>query len=104
MQVTSEDLRRQCAEEHSMFARCVAAVGVQHAEERCAAQKAVLEQCATATVQMVQAINRSCGTLYQSYTACCARARRASDCDRQAAQFYQCADAFSPQPLSAPPA
>ena len=68
MQVTDEDLRRQCAEPHARYILCIEqAGGIEGAAARCQTERLELEQCATATVQMVKTINANCGALYSPF-------------------------------------
>ena len=62
--------------------------------EQCLTQQLELERCATATVQLVRAINASCGQLYAEFEACFAKAkdsRRMPDCSKQSKAFMECA-------------
>ena len=91
MEVTQADLRRQCGPQHDAYARCVAESGA----ENCLAQQHELEKCATATVQLVRAINASCSRQYATFQDCFkqARDRRIAnpDCERQGNAFWECA-------------
>lgn len=93
MEVTQDDLRRQCATEHDAFTHCVAAANGQ--TEQCLTQQLALERCATATVQLVRAINAACSKEYVRFQACYADARdmRVSnpDCNKQSFAFWACA-------------
>ena len=102
MQVTDDDLRRQCAQQHARYVACVQEHGLETAEASCQAQRLELERCATATVQMVKAVNTHCGELYARFESCVQR-RRGSlvDCNAPAEAFYECAERFSPSPLKA---
>lgn len=91
MEVTQEDLQRQCAAQYDAYTKCVSEGGA----ENCLTQQHELEQCATATVQLVRAINSSCGKQYAQFQACFKRAgdRQIAnpDCDRPSAAFWECA-------------
>ena len=91
MEVTQEDLQRQCAGQYDAYIKCVSEGGA----ENCLTQQHELEQCATATVQLVRAINSSCGKQYAQFQACFKRAGERQianpDCDRPSAAFWECA-------------
>jgi len=91
MEVTQEDLRRQCAAQNDAYVRCLSEGGA----ENCLTEKHELEQCATWHVQLVRAINSSCGEQYAQFKACFKRAgdRQIAnpDCDRPSAAFWECA-------------
>lgn len=92
MEVTSDDIRRQCATQHDAFTECVAAASGQ--TEQCLTQQLALERCATTTVQMVRVINAACGKEYGQFQDCYADARRrvgTPDCDKQSFVFWACA-------------
>ena len=88
MEVTQEDLRRQCSTEHDAFTQCVA----RGHTEQCLTQQLALERCATATVQLVRAINATCSKEYARFQACYADAReRPPDCDKPSLAVWACA-------------
>ena len=91
MEVTQEDLRRQCAAQNDAYVRCLSEGGA----ENCLTEKHELEQCATWHVQLVRAINSSCGEQYAQFQACFKRASDRQianpDCDRPSAAFWECA-------------
>ena len=87
----AEDLRRQCAAQNDAYVRCLSEGGA----ENCLTEKHELEQCATWHVQLVSAINSSCGEQYAQFQACFKRASDRQianpDCDRPSAAFWECA-------------
>ena len=91
MEVTQDDLQRQCAAQYDAYIRCVSDGGA----ENCLTQQHELEQCATATVQLVRAINSSCSKQYAHFQACFKRGHDQQianpDCDSQSATFWECA-------------
>ena len=101
MEVTQADLRAQCAAEHDAFLRCATEHGADAAAARCGRQRAALEACANATVQMVRDINSHCAGLYRDYTACCRGSRELSECAAQQDAFWRCAQQHSRVPLVA---
>ena len=95
MEVTQDDLRRQCAPQHDRYLRCVSAPG-----SDCSLERRELERCATATVQMVRAINERCGGLFTEFQSCVQQGVP-SDCNASGRAFWLCAESASPTPLTA---
>lgn len=75
-----------------MFTQCVANTA-RGQTEQCLTQQLALERCATATVQLVRAINATCSKEYARFQACYADARERPppDCDEQSLAFWACA-------------
>ncbi len=99
MEVTSADLRAQCAAEHGAFLRCATEHGADAAAARCRPQRAALESCANATLAMVREINAHCAGLYHDYAACCKGSRELSECRAQQDAFWHCAQQHSSRAL-----
>jgi hypothetical protein len=93
MELTNDDLQRQCAPQHAAFVQCAQKNGAEAASgSMCRRQREALERCATSHAQLVRSINEGCSAEHAAFTMCVTHARDANrECVQQQDAYWQCA-------------
>ena len=102
MELSNADLQRMCSAEHAAFVQCAQKNGAEAAGgSACRVQREALERCATATAQLVRAINEGCAAEHAAFTMCVKHARDANrECVQQQDAYWQCAQRHATVPLT----